>query len=99
MGKQITHSQTSRGSKKFTQRWRRYLGTVKTKTQCTKIYAHSEIRGTAQRQLYFSSPVFQKKNDLISPKRKSKHKASKRKEMIKSMAEINQIENKKAREK
>jgi hypothetical protein len=72
---------------------------VKTKTQCTKIYAHSEIRGTAQRQLYFSSPVFQKKNDLISPKRKSKHKASKRKEMIKIMAEINEVENRKRREK
>jgi hypothetical protein len=43
--------------------------------------------------------VFQKQNNFISPKRKSKQETSKRKEMIKIMAEINEVENRKAREK
>jgi hypothetical protein len=43
--------------------------------------------------------VFQKQNNFISPKRKSKQETSKRKEMIKIMAEINEVENRKRREK
>jgi hypothetical protein len=52
----------------------------------------------SEANLCFSRPV---KKRMISShqKEKSKHKASKRKEMIKIMAEINEVENRKRREK
>jgi hypothetical protein len=62
-----------------------------------KIYSHSEIKSTTQRQIYTSPHLCEKSRKISSPKMKSKSKTSTRKETIKIMAGINQVEEKSKR--
>jgi hypothetical protein len=65
------------------------------KTQFSKTDSHSEIRSPAQREIYTPPHLCAKSSKIFSTKMKHKPKPCTRKETIKIMAEINQVENRK----